>query len=69
MVRTYSRKTKEYTDDDVKHALQKVKDGQSVPRVSQASGIPQSSLYHHINLHKIKKKDICETCWEKISLK
>ena len=57
MVRNYSRTTKKFTEEDIKNALDKIlKDKESVVSVAKSSGIPKTSLYRYIKLHRSKKK-------------
>ena len=44
MFRSYKRKTKKYTDLDIKNALKKLGEGYSYRKVSEIFGIPKSSL-------------------------
>lgn len=48
--------------------MQEVKDGKSVLKVSQSSGIPKSSLYEFIKLHKFKKNKFLRTVGRKPTL-
>ncbi|CAL4148936.1 unnamed protein product [Meganyctiphanes norvegica] len=60
MVRHYTKKNINYTDEDVKNALKKLKEGMSLREVSRTSGIPYSSirLYSKIYEKNPKKKKI-----------
>ena len=56
MVRSYKRKTKKYTDLDIKNALKKLGEGYSYRKVSEIFGIPKSSL----QIYQSKSKKKCQ---------
>ena len=56
MVRTYKKKTKGYTEADIKSALRKLDEGSSYRQVAAISGISKSSLELYRKESKRKKK-------------
>ena len=38
-----------YNDDDLAYALQRIKDGEAVRKVSREMGIPSSTLHDHVS--------------------